>query len=125
MMELPVGLKGLVCGDYVQQTMGTKNGSFRLPWYAFPPDKGCKIVVSRQGAYRGTYFGPVHEVRDSRDTKGFVSIRVPTPFAYPSQLVWINVLKRKKDNWQSCERVNDDEVRRWVKQGWQHKFIEG
>ena len=76
---LPDGLEGLELGDYVQQTMGPPRGRFRLPWYAFAPDD-IPIKINEQGAFKGTYFGPVHEIRDTRDSKGFVSIRVPMPF---------------------------------------------
>ena len=40
-----------------------------------------------------------HEIRDTRNSKGFVSIRVPMPFIRsfpyytPFELVWINVCK--------------------------------
>ena len=77
---LPDGLEGLELGDYVQQTMGPPGGRFRLPWYAFAPEDDIPIKINEQGAFKGTYFGPVHEIRDTRDSTGFVSIRVPMPF---------------------------------------------
>ena len=128
---LPDGLEGLELGDYVQQTMGPPGG-FRLPWYAFAPEDDIPIKINEQGAFKGTYFGPVHEIRDTRDSTGFVSIRVPAPlytrrFNCPytaRQLVWINVCKCKAgDSWHSCERVSSDEVGRWELDGWWHKRI--
>ena len=122
---LPVGLAGLSRGDYVLQTKGVKSGKFRLPWYAFAPDENSSIKVNERGLFKGTYFGPVHEIRDTRHDKGFVSVRVPTPFTRPSQLVWINVLKCKTgDSWQSCKRVPTTEVEAWVRRGWCHEFID-
>ena len=112
---LPDGLRGLELGDYVQQTMGPPGG-FRLPWYAFAPEDDIPIKINEQGAFKGTYFGPVHEIRDTRDSTGFVSIRVPMPFVRsfpytPCQLVWINVYKcMPGDSWQSCKLVSSDEV---------------
>ena len=133
---LPDGLEGLELGDYVQQTMGPPGGRFRLPWYAFAPEDDIPIKINEQGAFKGTYFGPVHEIRDTRDSTGFVSIRVPMPFVRsfsyytPCQLVWINVYKESKDNqgnrvriFQSCKRVSSAEVRCWEQQGWWHKKI--
>ena len=123
---LPDGLEGLELGDYVQQTMGPPGG-FRLPWYAFAPEDDIPIKINEQGAFKGTYFGPVHEIRDTRDSTGFVSIRVPMPFVRsytPCQLVWINVCKcMPGDSWQSCERVSSAEVRLWELDGWWHKWI--
>ena len=111
--------------------MGVKHGHFRLPWYAFAPEENMPIKINEQGAFQGTYFGPVHEIRDTRDSTGFVSIRVPMPFVkspYPRlaacQLVWINVCKCKAgDSWQSCKRVSSAEVRRWERHGWRHKWL--
>ena len=81
MEGLPHDLRGLGRGDYVQQTLGPPRGRFRLPWYAFAPGDGQgAFKINEQGAFEGTYFGPVHEIRDTRDSKGFVSIRVPMPF---------------------------------------------
>ena len=126
---LPDGLEGLELGDYVQQTMGPPGGRFRLPWYAFAPEDDIPIKINEQGAFKGTYFGPVHEIRDTRDSKGFVSIRVPMPFVRsfpytPCQLVWINVYKcLPGDSWKSCKRVSSDEVRCWERDGWWHKWI--
>ena len=115
----------LVRGDYVKQTMAVPNRRFRLPWYAFAPDESPKIMVNREGAWKGTFFGPVHEVRDTLETKGFISVRVPMPFGTPKQLVWINVKKCKpNDSWQACRRVRDDEVQRWTDRGWRHEFID-
>ena len=109
---LPGGLRKLEVGDFVQQT------SWLLPWYAFAPEENMPIKINEHGAFQGTYFGPVHEIRDTRDSTGFVSIRVPMPFVkspYPRlaacQLVWINVCKCKAgDSWQSCKRVSSAEV---------------
>ena len=112
--ELPGGIGDLEVGDYVQQTLGPPGGRFRLPWYAFAPGEGIGTKINEQGAFKGTYFGPVHEIRDTRGSTGFVSIRVPAPlytrrFNCPytaRQLVWINVCKCKAgDSWQSCQRV--------------------
>ena len=130
--ELPGGLGDLEVGDYVQQTLGPPGGRFRLPWYAFAPGEGIVEKINEQGAFKGTYFGPVHEIRDTRGSTGFVSIRVPAPlytrrFNCPytaRQLVWINVCKCKAgDSWHSCERVSSDEVLRWELDGWLHKWI--
>ena len=143
--ELPGGLGDLEVGDYVQQTLGpprgmlshrwyafANGGRFRLPWYAFAPGEGIGTKINEQGAFKGTYFGPVHEIRDTRGSTGFVSIRVPAPlytrrFNCPytaRQLVWINVCKCKAgDSWHSCERVSSDEVGRWELDGWWHKRI--
>ena len=118
-------LAALVRGDYVQQTMGVSSGSFRLPWYAFAPDELPRIMINAHGAWKGTYFGPVHEVRDTRNTEGFISVRVPSHLSRPVQLVWINVLKCKPlDSWRSCRRVSDAEVQCWVQRGWRHGFID-
>ena len=127
--ELPGGLGDLKVGDYVQQTLGPPRGRFRLPWYAFAPEEGIGTKINGQGAFKGTYFGPVHAIRDTRGSTGFVSIRVPVPFVRsfpytPCQLVWINVCKCKAgDSWHSCERVSSDEVLRWELDGWLHKWI--
>ena len=130
MEGLPHDLRGLGRGDYVQQTMGPPRGRFRLPWYVFAPEDDIPIKINRQGAFEGTYFGPVHDIRDTRDSTGFVSIRVPMPYYTPCQLVWINVYKESKDNqgnrvriWQSCKRVSRAEVGRWEQHGWWHKKI--
>ena len=128
-MAIPDGLRGLERGDYVQQILGVKHGRFKLPWYAFAPEEDIPIKINEQGAFKGTYFGPVHEIRDTRDSKGFVSIRVPMPFVRsfpytPCQLVWINVYKcLPGDSWKSCKRVSSDEVRCWERDGWWHKWI--
>ena len=104
MEELPGELRGLELGNYVQQTIGSKRyGRFRLPCYAFPPEKNTPVKIGEQGACKGTYFGPVHEIRDTRKSTGFVSIRVPMPgvqYGIETQLVWINVCKSEPgDSW--------------------------
>ena len=130
MEGLPHDLRGLGQGDYVQQTLGPPRGRFRLPWYAFAPgDEQSAFKINEQGAFKETYFGPVHEIRDTRDSKGFVSIRVPMPFVRsfpntPCQLVWINVCKcMPGDSWQSCKRVSSDEVGCWELNGWTRRWI--
>ena len=128
MEGLPGELRGLKLGDYVQQTIGSKRyGRFRLPCYAFAPEENTPMKMDEQGACQGTYFGPVHEIRDTRKSTGFVSIRVPMPwvkYGIKTQLVWINVCKCKPgDSWQSCTRVSIDEVRHWERRGWWHKWI--
>ena len=128
LQDLPRSLEGIGRGDYVQQTMGVKRGTFRVPWYAFAPGEGIECKVNRKGVYKGTYFGPVHDIRDTRATKGFVSVCVPAPFVTPAQLVWINVFKlnpaEPADTWQSCRRVSTTEVLSWERQGWWHKRLE-
>ena len=111
-------------GDYVVQTRGVPHGQFRVRWWANPPG-GDPILINPQGAWKGTYFGPVHDVRDTRDAEGFISVLVPAPGRSPVPLVWINVLKCKPgDTWESCSRVSDAEVQRWVRRGWRTIFYD-
>ena len=78
------------------------------------------------GAYYGCIFGPVHEIADTRNTHGFISVRVPSvPLKdKPSvQLIWLNVHSRRKKGFTAFERISENIVSKWQANGWQDCWI--
>ena len=78
------------------------------------------------GAYYGCIFGPVHEIADTRNTHGFISVRVPSvPLKdKPSvQLIWLNVHSCRKKGFTAFERISENIVSKWQANGWQDCWI--
>ena len=122
-------LYGLYIGCYVQQTIGHVQGRSKLPWYAHQPSLQIADQLSRTGLDRGTFFGPVRALEDTRPTHGFVSVLVPCPKEVPADYrgtpqssFWINVCKVNAHKscafW--CCVVPTEVVRSWEERGWWH-----
>ena len=135
MVPLPFPLP--VRGDYVEQTLPRIRGLTKLPWYLLPPSTGGIAPALHEGLDAGTVFGPVHDVESTLATHGFVSVLVPTPWAFLSRaerdrlpsLVWINIYKDcdragnpAEVHW--ARRVPDTTVQSWRNQGWQDVILD-
>lgn len=119
-----ISFHGLYIGCYVQQL----HGSTTLSWHARTVTSQHSHLLSEMGLGGGTFFGPVHDIRDSRETCGSVSVLVPRPAALPEDytgsshsLLWIYV---SAPGLSLCSIVPTGVVRHWESQGWHHRWYD-
>ena len=116
-------------GGYVRQLIRKCEGGTCLPWYATSPLTRRPVKLSN-GLSAGTVFGPVHDVEDSRQECGLISVLVPSPYAmlpagecdHLPPLIWINVYTKSNRGAAAshffCEPVSEDEQNSWYRSGW-------
>ena len=124
-------------GAYVRQCILRVPKGTHLPWYWTPPsDRSARLPPLYRGLAAGTIFGPVHQVEDTLDKEGFISVLVPPPLCkVPREdretlpdLVWINIFtnkrKGRKVSHHYCRVVADKEVDMWRRLGWKDVWID-
>ena len=124
-------------GAYVRQCIVSVPKGTHLPWYWTPPsDRSAGLPPLYRGLAAGTIFGPVHQVEDTLDKGGFISVLVPPPLCkVPREdretlpdLVWINIFtnkrKGRKVSHHYCRVVADKEVDMWRRLGWKDVWID-
>ena len=124
-------------GAYVRQCIVSVPKGTHLPWYWTPPsDRSARLPPLYRGLAAGTVFGPVHQVEDTLDKGGFISVLVPPPLCKvpredgetrPDQ-VWINIFTNRRGGREVrhhyCTVVAEVEVAAWRRLGWKDVWIE-
>ena len=124
-------------GAYVRQCIVSVHKGTHLPWYWTPPsDRSDRLPPVYRGLAAGTVFGPVHQVEDTLDKEGFISVLVPPPLCkvpredretHPD-LVWINIFTNRQGGREVrhhyCTVVAEAEVASWRRLGWKDVWID-
>ena len=124
-------------GAYVRQCIVSVPKGTHLPWYWTPPsDRSARLPPLYRGLAAGTIFGPVHQVEDTLDKGGFISVLVPPPLCkVPREdretlpdLVWINIFTNRRKGREVrhhyCRVVAKKKVAMWRRLGWKDVWIE-
>ena len=84
-------------GSYVKQAIRKLPGRTKLPWYLTAPSASQSCLPVFDGLDAGTVFGPVHDVDETLEGGGHMSVLVPPPLSlvppayrvYFNDLVWL------------------------------------
>ena len=114
----------------MKQAIRKLPGRTKMPWYLTAPSASQSCLPVFDGLDAGTVFGPVHDVDETLEGGGHMSVLVPPPLslvppAYRAslpELVWVNIYtNRNGGRWVShhfCIVVPEPEVREWRACGW-------